>query len=180
MDELLTLCGLSEAADRRLRTYSKGMLQRAGVAQALVGEPELLILDEPSSGLDPRGQWEVRQLIQRVRERGCTILLCSHALAEVQQLCSRACILRGGRLAWSGAIDAAGRAPPRVRIDLPALVWHERAVEVRADDQAEALRRLIAADVPIQALNPLRPSFEQIYLQATAATVDATRDGSPA
>jgi ABC-2 type transport system ATP-binding protein len=181
IDGLIGLVGLSEAADRRLRTYSKGMLQRAGIAQALLGDPELLILDEPSSGLDPRGQWEMAQIILRVRGEGRTVLLCSHALAEVQRLCARACIVRGGRVAWEGELGG-GPFEPRTRIEpaqqnetvrsalltLPGAAWQGEALLLPAAHQAEALRVLLDLGIPVRALNPERPSLEDVYLRATA------------
>jgi len=96
---LLALVGLEEAADRRMKTYSKGMLQRIGIAQALLSDPELLLIDEPSSGLDPAGQVEMQELLSELRSRGHTIFLCSHQLDEITNLCDRVGILVRGELA---------------------------------------------------------------------------------
>ncbi len=103
--ELLGLVGLEHAADVRLRRYSKGMLQRAGLAQALLGDPRLLILDEPQSGLDPAGRKEVRDLILRLRAEGRTVLFSSHILADAEMICDRVGILRAGRLVAAGRLD---------------------------------------------------------------------------
>lgn len=192
IEELLALCGLDAAADRRLHTYSKGMLQRIGLAQALLGRPELLVLDEPSSGLDPGGQWEMRKLIGRIHAAGCTLLLCSHALIEVQQLCTHAAILQGGRLAWSGEVGGSALIEPRVRIeladldervrallaDLPSVTWRGAAVELAEREQGAALRRLLDAGIPIRSLNPVRRSLEEVYLQATATAPVAAEEGA--
>ena len=91
-------------AERRLplRKFSKGMLQRVGIAQALINEPEVVFLDEPMSGLDPLGRREIRQLILRLRDRGCTVFFSSHVLADAETLCSRVAILANGRLATAG------------------------------------------------------------------------------
>jgi ABC-2 type transport system ATP-binding protein len=103
--ELLELVGLSDAADRRLGGYSKGMLQRIGLAQALVQEPRLLVLDEPTAGVDPAGSREIRDLILKFKERGITVLLCSHLLSQVQEICDRIGILHQGRLMREGPLD---------------------------------------------------------------------------
>src|SRR4051794_25056382 len=94
------------AAERRLqlRKFSKGMLQRVGIAQALVNDPELVIFDEPMSGLDPLGRREVRSLILRLRDRGCTVFFSSHVLSDAEALCSRVAILAKGRLVSSGRL----------------------------------------------------------------------------
>ncbi len=96
---LLTLVGLEEAADRRMKTYSKGMLQRIGIAQALLADPDLLLIDEPSSGLDPAGQVEMQELLVELRSRGHTIFLCSHQMDEITNVCDRVGILVRGELA---------------------------------------------------------------------------------
>lgn len=102
--ELLALVGLEEAADRRLSGYSKGMLQRIGLAQALVQEPRLLVLDEPTAGVDPAGSRDIKDLILRLKERGITVLLCSHLLAQVQEICDRIGILHRGQLVREGPL----------------------------------------------------------------------------
>jgi ABC-2 type transport system ATP-binding protein len=103
--ELLALVGLEDAADRRLGGYSKGMLQRIGLAQALVQDPRLLVLDEPTAGVDPAGSREIRDLILRFKERGITVLLCSHLLSQVQEICDRIGILHRGKLVREGQLD---------------------------------------------------------------------------
>ncbi|MGA0849880.1 MAG: ABC transporter ATP-binding protein [Chthoniobacterales bacterium] len=103
--ELLELVGLSEAADRRVGGYSKGMLQRIGLAQALVQDPGLLVLDEPTAGVDPVGSREIRDLILALKARGKTILLCSHLLSQVQEICDRVGILARGQLVREGRVE---------------------------------------------------------------------------
>jgi ABC-2 type transport system ATP-binding protein len=102
--ELLHLVGLENAADRRLGGYSKGMLQRIGLAQALVQEPRLLVLDEPTAGVDPAGSREIRDLILDCKTRGITVLLCSHLLGQVQEICDRIGILHQGTLIREGQL----------------------------------------------------------------------------
>ena len=103
--ELLALVGLEGAAERRLGGYSKGMLQRIGLAQAMVQEPRLLVLDEPTAGVDPAGSREIRDLILDFKKRGITVLLCSHLLGQVQEICDRIGILHEGVLVREGRLD---------------------------------------------------------------------------
>ena len=103
--ELLALVGLENAADRRIGGYSKGMLQRIGLAQAMVQEPRLLVLDEPTAGVDPAGSREIRDLILDFKRRGITVLLCSHLLGQVQEICDRIGILHQGVLVREGKLD---------------------------------------------------------------------------
>jgi ABC-2 type transport system ATP-binding protein len=103
--ELLALVGLENAADRRLGGYSKGMLQRIGLAQALIQEPRLLVLDEPTAGVDPAGSREIRDLILSFKSRGITVLLCSHLLGQVQEICDRIGILHQGVLVREGRLE---------------------------------------------------------------------------
>jgi len=105
VDELLELVGLEDAADRRVGSYSKGMLQRVGLAQAMVHDPRLLILDEPTAGVDPAGSRQIRDLVLRLKERGKTVLLTSHLLEQVQEVCDRVGILAKGQLVREGSLD---------------------------------------------------------------------------
>ena len=107
VEALLRDVGLQDAAGVHLRKYSKGMLQRVGIAQALVNDPELVLLDEPMTGLDPVGRVEVKRIIQGLQERGKTVLFNSHILSDVHELCTRVAIMREGRVAWSGTVDEA-------------------------------------------------------------------------
>lgn len=102
IDELLGLVELSDWADRRTGTFSKGMMQRLGLAQALLGEPDLLILDEPTDGIDPVGRRNIRDLLLRLNGDGMTIMLNSHMLSEVEHLCQRVVVLRHGECRWAG------------------------------------------------------------------------------
>ena len=98
IDRLLARVDLTDAADRQLKTYSKGMVQRAGLAQALINEPDIVFLDEPTSGLDPLGRLLVRSLIDELRERGTTVFLNSHLLGEVEATCDRVVFVKQGRV----------------------------------------------------------------------------------
>ena len=105
INELLDLVGLNKARDRRLGTYSKGMLQRIGLAQALIHDPRLVVLDEPTAGVDPAGSREIRDLIMDLKRRGITVLLSSHLLAQAQEICDRIGILADGVLVREGHLQ---------------------------------------------------------------------------
>ena len=105
INRLVEQVGLEFARKRPLRQYSKGMLRRIGIAQALINDPDLVILDEPTSGLDPIGTRETKDIILALKERGKTVLLCSHLLSDVQDICDRVAILDKGKLQLAGTID---------------------------------------------------------------------------
>ncbi len=102
--ELLEGVGLTQAAHVHLRKYSKGMLQRIGIAQALINNPRLVLLDEPMTGLDPVGRLEIKRIIQRLHEEGKTVLFNSHVLAEVEELCTHIAIMKAGVVIWAGPV----------------------------------------------------------------------------
>lgn len=105
VDELIKMVGLERARHRQLREFSKGMTRRVGLAQALINDPDLVMLDEPTTGLDPIGTREMKDLILSLRDKGKTILLCSHQLADVQDVCDRVAILHQGELKELGRVD---------------------------------------------------------------------------
>jgi len=105
-EQLIQMVGLQRARRRQLKEYSKGMTRRIGLAQALINEPDFLVLDEPTTGLDPIGTREMKDLILRLRDQGKTILLCSHQLADVQDVCDRVAILHQGELKELGRVDS--------------------------------------------------------------------------
>jgi ABC-2 type transport system ATP-binding protein len=105
VQELLDLVGLTEERNQRLSTYSKGMLQRIGLAQALMNEPRLVVLDEPTAGVDPAGSRDIRNLILDLKQRGVTVLLSSHLLGQVQEICDRVGILAKGALVREGRLE---------------------------------------------------------------------------
>jgi ABC-2 type transport system ATP-binding protein len=114
---VLAQVGLEAAAGRRVGTYSKGMLQRVGLAQALVHDPRLLILDEPTAGVDPVGTTEITDLIRRLKAEGRTVVLTSHLLGQVEAVCDHVAILDRGRLGWEGAVAGAASAEQVLRVD---------------------------------------------------------------
>ncbi len=104
LDGALAVAGLGDAIDRRVKTYSQGMRQRLGLARVLLGRPELLLLDEPTNGLDPQEMRAIRELVRRLSEQGVTVLLSSHLLAEVEQVCSHVVVMDKGRLVTTGTV----------------------------------------------------------------------------
>lgn len=184
VDTVLDLVGLNNSADRRIGTYSKGMLQRLGLAQALLHEPELLVVDEPGSGLDPTGQHDMVDLLQRVREAGHTVFICTHYLSEVAQLCDRVGVLAQGRLDQVASLQQIQEQGHSVTIrvqDLPAETAHtlsELSPQIRCtrteivifpvtdELQASVLRTLLDDTIAIIALTPEANALEQFYLKA--------------
>jgi ABC-2 type transport system ATP-binding protein len=155
--ELLELVGLSEAADRRVGGYSKGMLQRIGLAQALVQDPGLLVLDEPTAGVDPVGSREIRDLILALKARGKTILLCSHLLSQVQEICDRVGILARGELVREGRVEDLLSVRDRT----------EMVLEYVSPEKMAALRET-AEKLGINIVSTGRPqtTLENLFLEA--------------
>jgi ABC-2 type transport system ATP-binding protein len=118
---LIEMVGLQRARHRAIGEFSKGMARRIGLAQALINDPDLLILDEPTTGLDPLGSREMKRLIEMMKNRGKTVLLCSHLLADVEQVCDRVAILYGGRIQSSGAVSELLTDPEKTEIRTPKL-----------------------------------------------------------
>lgn len=125
--EALEAVELSDAAQRRVETYSKGMLQRLGMAQALVHHPPLLILDEPTSGVDPLGSELVAGIIQRLKAEGKTVLLCSHQLNQVEALCDRVAVLHQGRCLIQGRVESLLETPDQYTVSFSGLGEEARA-----------------------------------------------------
>ncbi len=178
IEAAVELVGLRDRIHDPVRTYSHGMRQRLGLAQSLLPEPELILLDEPTEGLDPEGIHEIRNLILRLhRERQLTVLLSSHLLAEVEMLCGRVAILREGELLYDGPWrEIAGTAPAfRLNLDDWALAGPvlERADAVRSGgdlvrfrgDPADLIAALVHAGVRIRSVEPHRRTLEELYLE---------------
>ncbi|MBC8437546.1 MAG: ABC transporter ATP-binding protein [Planctomycetes bacterium] len=132
--DLINLIDLDWAKRRQLKEYSKGMTRRIGLAQALINDPELIVLDEPTTGLDPIGTRDMKDLIVRLRDQGKTILMCSHLLADVQDVCDRIAILHQGELKELGAVDSLLRVQDITQFQAKNLT----------PDTEEAIRKLIA------------------------------------
>ena len=136
IDELLERVGLEDAGDRRVGSYSKGMLQRIGLAQALIADPDLLILDEPTAGVDPIGAADIASLITGLKAEGKTVLLCSHLLSQVEAICDRVAIMSRGRLLREGTVASLTENTGKDSIRVDGLSKDGReAVETLANEQ---------------------------------------------
>lgn len=158
--EMLELVGLQDAAHRRLGGYSKGMLQRVGLAQALVQKPRLLVLDEPTAGVDPIGSRAIRDIILDLKQQGITVFLCSHLLEQVQEICDRVGILYQGCLIAEGSVDELTRDRRRTEILL-------------SNPTPELLEqiRTLAGEAWLSAA-PARNSLESVFLQGIRARIE--------
>ncbi|MFD2092210.1 ABC transporter ATP-binding protein [Blastococcus deserti] len=176
--------GLGGVGRRPVKAYSLGMRQRLGLAGALLRRPELLVLDEPTNGLDPQGITEIRELLLDLHRGGTTVFLSSHLLAEVEQLCSRVGVLDRGRLvlqdqlatltAPTGSTVVHTPVPERVRATLDGRVTSVdgQRVVVRGADPAEVNALLVGAGIPVTALALERPTLEHVVLAAAGTTSD--------
>jgi ABC-2 type transport system ATP-binding protein len=160
---LLELVGLSEARDVRVESMSKGMQQRLGIAQALVGDPRLLLLDEPTSALDPIGRRIVRRLLEDLRGRGVSVLLNSHLLSEVELVSDRVYILSHGEVITTGAPLELAR-PRGVEIETASGVTRHEASS--REDVARLVRGLIDSGEQVYAVRPLASTLEDAYVEA--------------
>lgn len=159
--ELLELVGLTEAAHRRVGGYSKGMLQRIGLAQALVQQPRLLVLDEPTAGVDPIGSRTIRDIILELKQRGMTVFLCSHLLEQVQEICDRVGILYQGCLIAEGSMDELTRDTRRSEV-----ILRNPTPELLAELQR------VAGDT-WESCAPARNSLEKVFLDGIRARLEA-------
>ncbi len=164
--ELLELVELGDVPDRRVGAMSKGMQQRLGLAQALIGTPRLLLLDEPTSALDPAGRHTVRALLERLRDRGVTVLLNSHLLSEVELVCDRVAIIDHGEVVAAGTPAQLSR-PGGVQVET-ASGWRTFA-EARRDDAPRIVRELVAAGEDVYSVRVLTSTLEDAYLEAVGA-----------
>ena len=208
-DELIELVGATDYADRKVGGYSKGMQQRIGLAQAMVNDPDLVVLDEPTDGVDPVGRRDIREVLKEIRDRGKTVFVNSHLLSELEVICDRVAILVKGKVAQQGRIDdltidqryyritfawtRASAKPDQVaqalgikmdrrddRDNLPVLrgerqgVWfelHGPNLSVGVEHPQDAwpiIDTLRSAGLQIRAVQPMRPSLEDLFMQVAA------------
>ena len=160
----LELAAMTEAANRPIGTYSKGMLQRIGLAQAIVHDPELVILDEPTAGVDPVGSAAIGRMIHAMRAKGKTIVLCSHLLGQVEQVCDRVAIMDRGRLVLEGRVDEVLAQRDRHVITVEALSPAARAA-------AEAA--LAAHGATVSSITHPRRSLEDLFRELVTGSRDA-------
>lgn len=184
--EMLEWVGLSQEARRSVGRFSRGMVQRVGLAQALVNDPDLLILDEPTSALDPLARVHVRELLLRMRESGKTVFLSSHLLSEVELVCDRVAILNKGRLVALGKTSEllqSGDKSIIVARGVPATAFPDATLEngvvrfaVPTVSQRSALEQVWSLGGQVISVNPEHRSLEEIFLQLTTASGE--RNGS--
>ena len=181
MDRALAVAGLGDAIKRRVKTYSQGMRQRLGIARSLLGRPELLVFDEPTNGLDPQEMRAVRGLIRRVADEGHTVLLSSHILSEIEQVCSHAVVMDRGKLVATGTVAgliASGASayievddPVRARAELSAMAGVERiedespglVVRLAGATRPEIVAVLVGAGIGVQTVTS-RHALEEAFL----------------
>lgn len=192
ISELLDLVGLADWAGVRLRKYSKGMLQRLGLAQALMHAPSLLILDEPSDGVDPLGRRQIREILQNLEQQGVTIFINSHLLVEVELFCREVAILHRGRVALVGKVKdltagkgyrlTAAQVPERLAGELGAAaasaVFRDGLVELQFSSREETNRAvdlLRTASCEIESIVPTTSTLEEVFMR-TVQTRGGRRD----
>ncbi len=190
--EALDRVGLTAAAGKRYRNYSLGMRQRLGIAAALMQPRSLLVLDEPTNGLDPQGTREVRHLIATLGAEGVTVLVSSHLLSEVEQVCTHVGVMSVGRMVWQGSLAELG-AQQRVRVQVSTASPHDAAEVLRGLGLAEAtsvdgaasavlgdaqpervVAALVAAGVGVRGFVVERPRLEDVFVQLTGEGFDVS------
>jgi ABC-2 type transport system ATP-binding protein len=196
IDEALDTVDLADRARDRVGGYSHGMRQRLGIAAALIRDPRLLLLDEPTTGLDPAGMRDMRALVRRLADQGITVLLSSHLMGEVEELCDRVAIVRSGRVVYEGALDeriatTAGRYELRTTDDARAIEVAraergidapergERGIAFSGPEEAAARLSIALAEagVGITALVPRTATLEELFFRMTEGEPDAAPAG---
>ncbi len=180
--ELLELVNMTKWKHTKIKKYSKGMMQRIGIAQALLNHPRIVFLDEPTDGVDPVGRKEIRDLIVRLRDEGMTVFLNSHLLSEVERICDRVAILRRGEIARIGTVDALTETSRRYRISVEGdrsdelarllapyslIDLHGSDAELQLDDIAtlnNAIDALRTAGILITSVAPMRQTLEELFI----------------
>ena len=159
IDELLETTSLTDASDRRLAGYSKGMLQRIGLAQALIQSPRLLILDEPTAGVDPLGSRQIRDLILKLKSEGITVFLCSHLLEQVQEICDTIGIIHQGKMLKQGPLDKLVSLEDQTEVTL----------KNASPELLDKIRELVASEPESEFLSASHPrsSLERLFLEET-------------
>lgn len=184
VERLLAIVGLTDAADKRVGAYSKGMRQRLGLAQALLGKPRVLLLDEPTTGLDPALRQTFYNIVHELRESGATVLLSSHALTELEEQADRVIIMNRGHKVADGSIDELrhiASLPIRIRTSfgddfdmtrLPAFIQNgssrktgERTVEIslKAEEKLSMIKSILDNGIPVADIDIVQPTLDELY-----------------
>ncbi len=185
IQELLELVGMWTRRNIRVRNYSRGMLQRVGLAQSLLNDPDLIFMDEPTAGLDPPAQMQIRDIILSLRQRGKTVFLCSHLLKEMEPLCDNICILNRGKLVSSGTMEevlssqgslfrleaehVSGELESQLKAKATHLVNSGGLLEAKFPDQkaaVEAAQLLTNAGLTVTHIGPDRRTLEEVFIEA--------------
>lgn len=166
INEILKAVGLNQARDKKLRDYSKGMLQRIGIAQALIHEPELVILDEPMSGVDPDGRFHISEIIRSIAQLGTAVFFSSHLLHDAEQLCERLVILHEGKVAFEGPTqDFLGGFDKKVKMEF----LEEGQIKSKTFPNIEALqpslRELAVQNIPVVNIVQEKVSLEEAFIR---------------
>ena len=192
IEEALARVGLTAAGDKRFKAYSLGMRQRLGLANALLRPRQLLILDEPTNGMDPQGTREIRHLVRELAAEGTTVFLSSHLLAEVEQVCTHVAVMSAGRLVSQGSLaDLRAAARPVLRIETDDVttavgVLHSLALDATAEGTRvvaplagarpeDVCRALVEAGVGVRGLAVERPSLEDTFVALTGEGFDVAQ-----
>jgi len=200
IEEVLRLAGLEGAADKRVKAYSQGMRQRLGIALALLGEPAVLVLDEPTNGLDPQGMREVRLLLRRLADQGTTVFVSSHLLSEVEAMCDRVGVLARGRLVADGPPSKLRMSGDRLRVEVDDVERARRVagtldgVSVDGDERgpagslrvalsppataAQVNAALVSAGIGVSALVPEHESLEDVFMELVEGAETAEADAA--
>jgi ABC-2 type transport system ATP-binding protein len=181
--EVLDLVNLAPSSQRNVGSFSRGMLQRIGLAQALVNDPELLILDEPTSALDPIARVIIRELLLRLKAEGKTVFLSSHLLSEVELVCDRVGVMHRGRLARLGRTAELLQSHEQLQVvargiepsAFPGAVSNDSVVSftIATASQRETLERIWSLGGEVLSVNPVKRSLEQIFLEVTQGQGDS-------
>ncbi|MBT4585218.1 MAG: ABC transporter ATP-binding protein [Phycisphaerae bacterium] len=177
--ELLHRLGLGDWGKKKISTYSKGMLQRLGIAQALMNKPQLLILDEPTDGVDPVGRREIRDLLSELKAEGHAIFLNSHLLSELEMVCDRVAIMVKGKVTMQGTIDSLTNESKRIEIEVECSPpdWSHEAFDkveghtmTKLGDDTSSVQHLIdrlrAEQCTIRSIKPVRETLEDLFMRA--------------
>lgn len=177
--ELLHRLGLGDWGKKKISTYSKGMLQRLGIAQALMNKPQLLILDEPTDGVDPVGRREIRDLLSELKAEGHAIFLNSHLLSELEMVCDRVAIMVKGKVTMQGTIDSLTNESKRIEIEVECSPpdWSHGAFDkveghtmTKLGDDTSSVQHLIdrlrAEQCTIRSIKPVRETLEDLFMRA--------------